>query len=57
MLAEIDRPAAELVRRWVTQQRAEALATVETLGRRVLGVDTFLTGHRGRGPSDDRGST
>jgi hypothetical protein len=41
-LDEIDPAAGELVRRWTTQHGAEALATVEALARRVLGVDTFF---------------
>jgi nucleotidyltransferase-like protein len=56
-LAEIDRPAAELVRRWATQRSAEALATVEALARRVLGVDTFFDWTSDRDPIDDHEST
>jgi hypothetical protein len=36
---------------------AEALAAVETLARRVLGVDTFFDWTSDRDPSDDHGST
>jgi len=41
-LAEIDAEASALVQRWATQSGREALATVEELARRVLGVDTFF---------------
>jgi hypothetical protein len=56
-LAEIDPPAAEMVRRWATQPDAEALATVEALARRVLGVDTFFDWASDRDPSDGHEST
>jgi hypothetical protein len=41
-LAELDPVAAELVRRWAGQSGPAALATVEALAQRVLGVDTFF---------------
>jgi len=51
-LAELDPPAAELVRRWAAQSGREALGTVEALARRVLGVDTFFEWTSDRDPVD-----
>jgi hypothetical protein len=51
-LAELDAGAAELVRRWATQSGRDALATVEQLARRVLGVDTFFEWASDRDPID-----
>jgi hypothetical protein len=51
-LAEIDPLAGELVQRWATQSGDEALATVEALARRVLGVDTFFEWTSDRAPAD-----
>jgi hypothetical protein len=41
-LAELDPAAADLVRRWSTAPLADQLPLVETLARRILGVDTFF---------------
>jgi hypothetical protein len=51
-LAELDAEAGALVRRWATQSGREALATVEQLARRVLGVDTFFEWATDREPVD-----
>jgi hypothetical protein len=56
-LAEIDPPAAEMVRRWATQHGAEALETVEALARRVLEVDTFFDWASDPDPVDGRTTT
>lgn len=50
-LAELDPEAGALVRRWATQSGREALATVEQLARRVLGVDTFFEWTSDRDPA------
>jgi hypothetical protein len=41
-LTELDAVAGDLVRQWAEQSGREALATVEALARRILGVDTFF---------------
>ena len=52
-LAELDPVAGELVLRWATQSGPDALATVESLARRVLGVDTFFDWTSDRDPVSD----
>lgn len=56
-LAELDPAAGELVRRWATRCGSEALAIVEALARRVLGVDTFFDWTSDPDPIGDKGST
>lgn len=56
-LAELDAEAAALVQRWATQSGRDALATVEQLARRVLGVDTFFAWASDPEPADAAGAT
>jgi len=51
-LAALDPEAGALVRRWAAQSGRDALATVEQLARRVLGVDTFFEWASDRDPVD-----
>jgi hypothetical protein len=56
-LAEIDPEAGALVRMWARQSGRDALATVEQLARRVLGVDTFFEWTSDRDPADTGDAT